>query len=112
MQWQIFVAGLVGAGGLVGATLYAHVQPIPALEQAAYIALFHAPVLLWLSRERQSLLKTLLSVGFILGVSLFTGSIYLRYLVGVERATIVAPTGGTLLIVSWLGISGLALRSR
>lgn len=112
MQWQTFVAGLVGAGGLVGATLYAHVQPIPALGQAAYIALFHAPVLLWLSRERQSLLKTLLSVGFLLGVSLFTGSIYLRYLGGVERATIVAPTGGTLLILSWLGISGLALRSR
>lgn len=102
----------MGAAGLIGATLYAHVRPVPALGQAAYIALFHALAVLWLSREKRSFLQSLLSVGFILGVSLFTGSIYLRYLGGVERATVIAPAGGTLMILSWLGVSVLALRSR
>jgi|GEM_PF-6118841 len=33
--WQV-IGGLWGVGGLVGATLYAHLRPIPALGQAAY----------------------------------------------------------------------------
>jgi hypothetical protein len=33
--WQV-IGGLWGVGGLVDATLYAHLRPIPALGQAAY----------------------------------------------------------------------------
>jgi len=33
--WQV-IGGLWGVGGLVGATLYAHLRPTPALGQAAY----------------------------------------------------------------------------
>lgn len=102
----------MGAAGLIGATLYAHVRPVPALQQAAYIALFHALVLLWLSRARKGFLPTLLSVGFLGGVLLFTGSIYLRYLAGMEKATTIAPAGGTLLILSWLGLAFEGLRGK
>jgi uncharacterized membrane protein YgdD (TMEM256/DUF423 family) len=38
------------------------------------------------------------------GVLIFSGSIYLKYLGGVERATMIAPAGGTLLILGWAGL--------
>lgn len=94
----------MGALGLVGATLHAHVRPVPALGQGAYIALFHALLLLWLSQEKKSTFSHLLAVGIIAGVSLFSGTIYLRYLAGVEEATKLAPVGGSLLILSWIGL--------
>ncbi|MCS7153850.1 MAG: DUF423 domain-containing protein, partial [Bacteroidia bacterium] len=105
MRWLIVVAGFVGASGLIGATIHAHLRPVPAIGQAAYIALFHAPVLLWLSRVEKSVWSMLLGMGFIGGVGLFTGTIYLRYLGGIEKATVLAPVGGTLLILSWIGLA-------
>lgn len=105
MRWLIVAAGLLGALGLVGATIHAHIRPLPAVGQAAYIALFHAPVLLWLSSLEKSIWSMLLSIGFIGGVGLFTGTIYLRYLGGIEKATVLAPVGGTLMILSWIGLT-------
>ncbi|MCS6896271.1 MAG: DUF423 domain-containing protein [Bacteroidia bacterium] len=104
MRWLISIAGFIGAFGLIGATMHAHVRPVPALGQAAYIALFHAIVLLWLSQKRRSAAGLLLAMGFIGGVGLFSGTIYLRYLAGIERATVLAPVGGSLLILSWIGL--------
>lgn len=112
MRWLVSVAGLTGMFGLIGATLYAHVRPVPALQQAAYIALFHAPVFLWLSREKRGFLPALLAAGFLIGTALFTGSIYLRYLAGVDSATTIAPAGGTLLILSWLGLAFQGFRGK
>lgn len=102
------VAGLMGVGGIIGATLYAHAVPQPALGQAAYMALFHTAPLLYLSLQPQYFLHTLAGVGFTMGTLLFTGSIYLKYLAGWGGATAVAPAGGILLLLSWLvvGIAG------
>lgn len=101
MRWTATVAGLFGVGGLIGATLYAHALPVPALQQGAYIALFHTAPLLWLSRSQPTLWATLQATLFTLGVVLFSGSIYLRYLAGWAQATAVAPAGGTLLLLAW-----------
>ncbi|MCS7189654.1 MAG: DUF423 domain-containing protein, partial [Bacteroidia bacterium] len=103
------VGALSGLVGIIGATLHSHVRPIPALGQAAYIALFHAPVLLWLSKADKSGLPFLVGLGFSLGCAFFTGSIYLRYLASLEKATILAPVGGGLLIFSWAGLTGWAI---
>ncbi|MCS7298056.1 MAG: DUF423 domain-containing protein [Bacteroidia bacterium] len=105
MRWLVVAAGITGALGLLGATIHAHVRPLPALGQAASIALFHAPLLLWLSREKGEFFPLLLAVGFLVGVILFAGAIYLRYLGGIERATVVAPVGGSLLLLSWVGLA-------
>lgn len=43
------------------------------------------------------------------GVLLFSGSIYLAA-AGAEHATRFAPTGGTMLMISWLLVAGHALR--
>lgn len=101
MRWTAAIAGLFGIGGLIGATLYAHALPVPALQQGAYIALFHTAPLLWLSRGQPSLGATLQATFFTLGGLLFSGSIYLRYLAGWVQATAIAPAGGTLLMLGW-----------
>lgn len=102
MRWVVGLAGIVGVTGVIGATLYAHVRPIPALGQAAYMALFHAAPLLFLSREKPAFLPRLQVILFFAGILLFTGSIYLKYLAGWEAATTIAPAGGTLLIIGWI----------
>ena len=44
------------------------------------------------------------------GVLLFSGSIYLAA-AGVEYATRVAPTGGTMLMIAWLLVAGHGWRA-
>ncbi len=108
--WRV-LGGFLGLMGILGATLYAHARPIPALGQAAFMALFHAPILLWLADRKDSdLLSRVLPLLFSVGALIFTGTIYLRYLGGVEKATAFAPIGGSLLVLGWLGLMLRALR--
>ncbi|MEN2992793.1 MAG: DUF423 domain-containing protein [Bacteroidia bacterium] len=107
MKWLQIMAALWGLLGLLGATLYAHVRPIPALNQAAFVFLTHAPALLWLSQEKSLPFRYPIIVSFLIGGVLFGGSIYLRYLGGLTRATLVAPAGGICLFLGW-GLLGLA----
>lgn len=102
---MVGVSGLLGVAGLIGATLHAHAMPIPALGQAAYMALFHTAPLLYLSLRSPHFLHTLAGVGFTTGTFLFTGSIYLKYLGGWAGATAVAPAGGILLLLSWVVVA-------
>lgn len=111
-RWLMTAGGLFGLVGILGATLFAHVRPVPALGQAAYIALFHAPVLLWLSREKPSSPLQWVAVGYIGGLAIFVGTIYLRYLLGIEGATRLAPLGGSLLILAWGGLFLLPLMGK
>ncbi|MCS7162087.1 MAG: hypothetical protein NZ958_01990 [Bacteroidia bacterium] len=107
MRWLQGIAALWGLLGLLGATLYAHVRPIPALNQAAFIFLTHAPILLWLSQEKPLSFRYLIIASFLVGGGLFGGSIYLSHLAGLTRATLVAPAGGICLFLGW-GLLGLA----
>nr|BAL57466.1 hypothetical protein HGMM_F50F04C29 [uncultured Bacteroidetes bacterium] len=102
MRAALPFAAFLGLMGVVGATLYAHAVPVPALGQAAYMALFHAAPLLFLSQQKPSLLTRLSAIFLLLGSLLFTGSIYAKYLGGWESATRIAPAGGTLLIGGWI----------
>ncbi|GIV24339.1 MAG: DUF423 domain-containing protein [Bacteroidia bacterium] len=112
MRWTQFLAGVYGLAGMVGATLHAHAMPIPALGQAAYVALFHTAPLLFLAGRLTSVWERLSASFFSLGVPLFSGSIYLKYLAGWERATVVAPAGGTLLMIGWLFLLAAAFHRR
>lgn len=108
--WRV-VAGFLGLMGILGATLYAHARPVPALGQAAFVALLHAPVILWLTDKKATdLLHSFLPLMFSVGVMFFSGSIYLKYLGGVAEATVIAPAGGSFLILGWLGLMIRALR--
>ncbi|RMH03994.1 MAG: DUF423 domain-containing protein [Planctomycetota bacterium] len=42
------------------------------------------------------------AAGFLLAALLFSGAVYLKHLAGMEGATVTAPLGGVLHILSWL----------
>lgn len=93
--------------GAIAAHALSDPKAIAAIEKAALYQMIHAVVLLiacqWDGRVAQ-LSRWLLFIGIVL----FSGSIELKYLLGVTQATVVAPTGGICLMLGWisLGIAG------
>src|SRR5262245_24426073 len=110
MSLLIVLAGLMGAAGVVLAAMGAHRGAAGTLPSAAYMLLFHAPVILALVllRDRgliQPQLGLAAAVGFVLGACLFSADVVLRELAGHRLFPMAAPTGGTLLILAWLALA-------
>jgi uncharacterized membrane protein YgdD (TMEM256/DUF423 family) len=109
----IVFAGLMGAAGVALAAAAAHAAPGQGLDSAAYLLLIHAVALLGVSANApQSLSPTsaiVVGAGFIVGCVLFSGDVALRVLAGHRLFPMAAPTGGTLLIGTWLVLAALAL---
>ena len=77
------------------------------LDSAAYLLLFHAVAVLGAAAlVQQGLLwppATLVAMaGYVLGGALFAGDVSMRAFAGHRLFPMAAPTGGTILIVSWL----------
>lgn len=53
---------------------------------------------------------TLGSALLVVGVVLFSGTLYTEGVSGLGQGTFLAPTGGTMLILAWLAIAAAALR--
>ena len=115
----IVVAGLMGAAGIVLAALGAHRTDLGSdlahLTTASSMLLFHAPVILALVllRERQLVQRQLAiaaALGFAAGAALFASDLAVRDLSGHALFPMAAPTGGIILIGSWivLALAGLA----
>jgi uncharacterized membrane protein YgdD (TMEM256/DUF423 family) len=106
----LLLACLMGAGGVVLAAAAAHGTPASGLDGAAYLLLFHAvAVLATASLTRQELLWRPLGLAamacFVAGGALFAGDVSMRAFVGQRLFPMAAPTGGTLLIVSWIALA-------
>jgi uncharacterized membrane protein YgdD (TMEM256/DUF423 family) len=101
------VAGLLGATGVALDAVAAHGMSNPiaatAVSRAATYQILHAIVLLVIANQH-TIPSRVARWGFLLGLFLFSGSIYCKYLLGFSAATNVAPTGGMLLIAAWLAI--------
>jgi uncharacterized membrane protein YgdD (TMEM256/DUF423 family) len=116
----IAIAGLMGAAGIVLAALGAHGSDLPHLATASSMLLFHAPVilaLLLLLRDRQLVQRQLAiaaAIGFAVGATLFAGDLTVRDFLGHALFPMAAPSGGTILIGSWilLALAGLTARQR
>ena len=117
----ILLAGaLAGLSGVILAALGSHM--VPGLDELAKykswqaannMHLLHAVVLLFLallhrgSGDRMIFVSSLV---ILLGVVLFSGSIYLSLMASMAGATRVAPVGGLLLMLGWLLLAVHALR--
>lgn len=109
--WSVIAAlsGLTAVAlGAIAAHTVADAQAAQALERASLYQLIHALVLLYatvLSGKAALLARALLVVG----MTLFCGSIELKYLFSVTQATAFAPAGGIALMLGWLmlGVSAL-----
>ncbi|MCD2472113.1 DUF423 domain-containing protein [Jiella sp. MQZ9-1] len=98
-------AGALGAAGVVGAALAAHGGGDGKFVAiAASMALFHAPALLALAAvlDRSRRLLGLAGMVMIVGVILFSGDLATRSATGHSLSANAAPTGGLMLILSWL----------
>jgi uncharacterized membrane protein YgdD (TMEM256/DUF423 family) len=103
----IALAGLMGAAGVVLLAASAHAAPGAGLDSAGQMLLFHAAAVLAMTGVlHQGLvhrpLGLLAIAGLVLGALLFSGDLALRAFAGHRLFPMAAPTGGTILIVSWL----------
>jgi uncharacterized membrane protein YgdD (TMEM256/DUF423 family) len=110
----IILACLMGASGVTLAAAAAHAAPGAGLDSAAYLLLFHAVAVLaaaGLATQAQLWrpLALVAMAGFVLGGALFAGDVSMRAFAGHRLFPMAAPTGGTLLIVSWLVLAGAAI---
>lgn len=108
------LAGLMGAAGIVLTAAGAHGRPGVGLDGAGYLLLIHAvAIIAALAAARQGLLLRPLGAialwGFVVGAGLFAADVTLRAYLGTRLFPFAAPTGGTLLILSWLVLTAAAL---
>jgi uncharacterized membrane protein YgdD (TMEM256/DUF423 family) len=98
----IVLAGLLGSAGVALAAWAAHRSGGENLMTAALFLLLHAaPVLaIALAPPRRALL--IAASILVLGVTLFSGDLSLRYIANLKPWPMAAPTGGSLLILGWL----------
>ena len=105
------LAGLIGASGVALAAAAAHLSSTPSLASAALMALVHAPARLGgLAALRVGILSKRLGyvglIGIALGVLLFSGDLAMRAFLSAPLFPMAAPSGGTILIVSWIILAG------
>jgi uncharacterized membrane protein YgdD (TMEM256/DUF423 family) len=108
----IILAAVMGADGVILAAASAHGAEASRLASASSMLLFHATAVLGavavvdrgIIHARLGLSSAL---GFVIAASLFAGDLTLRQYAGHGLFPMAAPTGGTILIVSWL-VLGIA----
>ncbi|MEO8319682.1 MAG: DUF423 domain-containing protein [Bradyrhizobium sp.] len=108
----IVLAAIMGADGVILAAASAHGAEASRLASASSMLLFHAAAVLGavavadrgLVHARLGMLS---AFGFVIAASLFAGDLTLRQYAGHGLFPMATPTGGTMLIVSWL-VLGIA----
>lgn len=113
----IVLAGLMGAAGVALAAAAAHAAGGAGLESASAMLLFHACATIGAALGRQAgliqrCLGLVAAAGFVLGAALFSGDLALRAFAGHRLFPMAAPSGGTILIVSWMVLSAAAALRR
>ena len=103
----IILAGVMGADGVMLAAAAAHQPDATRLASASSMLLFHAAAVMGavalIERGVVHLQIGLASaIGFVVATALFAGDLVMRQYAGHGLFPMAAPTGGTLLIVSWL----------
>ena len=103
----VILAAIMGADGVILAAASAHQPDAARLASASSMLLFHAlAVLAAVALTERGLVHARLGIsaawGFVIAATLFAGDLTLRQYAGHSLFPMAAPTGGTLLIVSWL----------
>jgi uncharacterized membrane protein YgdD (TMEM256/DUF423 family) len=103
----VILAGIMGADGIILAAASAHQPDATRLASASSMLLFHATaVLAVVALAERGIIHLRIGIaaafGFFVGAALFAGDLTMRQYAGHSLFPMAAPTGGTLLIVSWL----------
>jgi uncharacterized membrane protein YgdD (TMEM256/DUF423 family) len=103
----IILAAIMGADGVILAAASAHQADASRLGAASSMLLLHATAVLAVAAliERgvvDARIGIASAFGFVVAAALFATDLTLRQYAGHSLFPMAAPTGGTLLIVSWL----------
>jgi len=106
----IVLAGVMGTDGVILAAASAHQPDATRLAAASSMLLFHAiAVLAVVALTERGLIHVRIGIaaafGFVIAAALFAGDLTLRQYAGHSLFPMAAPTGGMLLIVSWLALA-------
>ena len=106
----VVLAAIMGADGVILAALSAHLPDAARLASASSMLLFHATAVLGTVAlaERgviQLGIGLLAASGFVLAAALFATDLTVRQFADHSLFPMAAPTGGTLLILSWLALA-------
>ena len=106
----IGLAGIMGGDGVILAAASAHQADASRLGAASSMLLFHACAVLATVAllERGAIHARIGAVaawGFVVAAALFATDLTLRQYAGHSLFPFAAPTGGTLLILSWLALA-------
>ena len=106
----IVLAAIMGADGVMLAAASAHGADATRLASASSMLLFHASAVLGaVALAEHGIVDGRIGVaaafGLVIGASLFAGDLTLRHYAGHGLFPMAAPTGGTLLIASWLALA-------
>lgn len=110
----VVLAAVMGAAGVALAAASAHQPDATRLASVSSMLLFHASTVLAavLLVERRVIHMQLgfgAAFGFVIAAALFAGDLTLRQYAGHSLFPMAAPTGGTLLILSWLMLAVAAV---
>ena len=113
----IGLSGIMGADGVILAAASAHGADAARLAAASSMLLFHACAVMGTVAliERGVLharIGTSAACGFVIAAALFATDLTLRQYAGHSLFPFAAPTGGTLLIASWLALAVAAVWPR
>jgi uncharacterized membrane protein YgdD (TMEM256/DUF423 family) len=103
----IVLAAVMGADGIMLAAASAHQPDATRLASASSMLLFHAlAVLAAVALAERGVIHVRIGLaaawGFVIASALFAGDLTMRQYAGHGLFPMAAPTGGTLLIVSWI----------
>src|SRR5271170_7198108 len=105
----VVLAAVMGADGVILAALSAHLPDAARLGSASSMLLFHATALLGtVALAERGLIHLgtglLAAFGFVVAAALFATDLTLRQFADHSLFPMAAPTGGTLLILSWIAL--------
>ena len=106
----IGLAGIMGADGVILAAASAHGADAARLGSASSMLLFHAcAVIGTVALIERGVIHVRIGMvaawGFVVAAALFATDLTLRQYAGHSLFPMAAPTGGTLLIASWLALA-------
>ena len=102
--------GAFGAHGLRSRVLDGSLEPrlFEVWETAAQYQMYHAIALLfaaWLATQGDSTATTVAGWAFVVGVALFSGSLYTMPLTGMKWLGAITPLGGVAFIIGWIALA-------
>ncbi|MCC5862050.1 MAG: DUF423 domain-containing protein [Gammaproteobacteria bacterium] len=113
----VFGGVAVALGAFAAHALAARVEPrmLEVFETAARYQMFHALALFavaWVGRETRAVSARLAGWAFVIGIVLFSGSLYAMVFTGVRALGMITPLGGVAFIVGWLALAFACWRLR